>query len=157
MKRAALVLILLAVAGGILALQHRRPEAAPARIEEEVRALLEEQVAAWNRGDIEDFMAGYWKSSATAFVSSNGITRGWQNLLERYRRAYPDRKAMGTLTFSEIEITELSPHAALVLGRWQLERTSDRPGGVFTLVAQKRPEGWRIIHDHTSTVPAVPK
>lgn len=118
----------------------------------EVRAVLDAQVAAWNRGDVEAFMQGYWKSEKTEFVGSNGVIRGWQGVLDRYRRTYPDKSAMGRLTFSGLEITILSPEAALVLGQWQLEREHDRPGGVFTLVFRRFPDGWRIIHDHTSVV-----
>lgn len=117
-----------------------------------VRALLDAQAAAWNRGDIEGFMAGYWKSERTTFAGAKGVFRGWQALLERYRRDYPDRAAMGTLTFSDLEITVLAPDAALALGRWHLERASGPVGGVFSLVLRKLPEGWRIVHDHTSTV-----
>jgi len=122
------------------------------RPEDEVRAVLDAQVAAWNRGDVDAFMQGCWKSEKTEFVGSKGVIRGWQGVLDRYRRTYPNQSAMGKLTFSDLEVTALSPGAALVLGRWQLEREHDRPGGVFTLVFRRFPEGWRIIHDHTSVV-----
>jgi beta-aspartyl-peptidase (threonine type) len=118
----------------------------------EIRTALEEQAAAWNRGDVEGFMQKYWKSEQLTFVGSGGVTRGWQTVLERYKRTYPGPAAMGKLTFSELEITPLAKDAALVLGRWQLERAADRPGGVFTLVLRRFPAGWRIIHDHTSSV-----
>lgn len=118
----------------------------------EIRGVLEAQAAAWNRGDIGGFMQGYWKSPQTTFAGAQGVERGWQAVFDRYRRAYPDRAAMGTLTFSDIEITLLAPDAALILGRWRLARHGDRPGGVFTLVVRRFPEGWRIIHDHTSTL-----
>jgi len=118
-----------------------------------LRSLLQTQVDTWNRGDIEGFMEGYWKSGETALVSSSGVSRGWQALLDRYRRSYPDGAAMGQLQFSDLEITPLGPDAALILGRWQLVREKDRPGGVFTLIARRFPDGWRIIHDHTSSVP----
>ncbi len=127
------------------------------RAEAAIRQVLNEQNAAWNRGDIEGFMAGYWKSGATTFSGTSGVIHGWQGVLERYRRNYPNQKAMGRLRFSGLEITLLGPEAALVLGRWELERESDHPGGVFTLVARKFPEGWRIIHDHTSSVAATSK
>jgi ketosteroid isomerase-like protein len=130
-----------AILGGVPAL---------AAEQEEIRAVLDAQVAAWNRGDIEGFMAGYWKSDETLFAGANGFSRGWQALLERYRKNYPDRKAMGKLSFTELEIHALSNDAAYIVGRWQLERESDRPGGVFTLIARRFPEGWRIVHDHTS-------
>ena len=130
------------------------PHAAGAsrRPADEVRAVLDAQAAAWNRGDVESFMQGYWKSEKTEFVGSSGVVRGWQGVLDRYRRSYPDKSAMGRLTFSDLEVTGLSPDAALVLGHWQLEREHDHPGGVFTLVFRRFPEGWRIIHDHTSVV-----
>ena len=115
-----------------------------------IRTLLQAQQEAWNRGDIETFMVGYWKSEKTEFVGASGILRGWQAVLDRYRKTYPDKATMGKLTFSDLEITMLSTDSAYILGRWQLEREKDRPGGVFTLIAKKFPEGWRIIHDHTS-------
>ena len=121
--------------------------------EDAVRALLDTQVAAWNRGSVEGFMEGYWKSERTTFVSSNGITRGWQQLLDRYHKNYPDRSAMGTLAFTDLEITMLSRDAASIVGRWQLKREKDQPGGVFTLLARRMPEGWKIVLDHTSSVP----
>jgi len=124
----------------------------PANDEAQIRAVLDAQVAAWNRGDVDAFMLGYWKSAKTEFVGSTGVFRGWQAVLERYRKAYPDRQAMGHLTFSGLEVTMLGPDAALVLGHWSLEREHDRPGGVFTLIFRRFPEGWRIIHDHTSAV-----
>src|SRR6266849_3753416 len=146
----AVALIAFAVCWGDMA-----PGAVAARAESPdeaaIRALLEAQQAAWNRGDIEAFMVGYWKSDRTEFVGADGVERGWQAVLERYRRRYPNRQAMGKLTFSDLEITMLAPNAAFILGRWQLEREKDRPGGVFTLIARNFPEGWRIIHDHTSS------
>lgn len=120
--------------------------------QDEIRAVLDAQVQAWNRGDIDRFMEGYWKSDKTEFVGSSGVMRGWQAVLDRYRKTYPDRRAMGRLTFSNLEITLLSPGATLVLGYWKLDRERDHPGGVFTLVFRKFPEGWRIINDHTSAI-----
>jgi ketosteroid isomerase-like protein len=120
----------------------------------EIRSLLDAQAADWNRGDVEAFLAGYWNSDQTAFAGSQGILHGWQALLERYRKNYPDRKAMGTLAFSSLEITPLCPDAALVLGKWHLERDAGPIGGVFSLVLRRFPGGWRIIADHTSVVPA---
>ncbi len=121
-----------------------------AEAETALSALLRSQAEAWNRGDIVGFMAGYWKSDKTTFAGSSGVSRGWQALLDRYRRNYPDRAAMGQLAFTELEVTPLAPDAALILGHWQLKRQNDQPDGVFTLVARRFPEGWRIIHDHTS-------
>jgi ketosteroid isomerase-like protein len=119
----------------------------------ELAALLRAQAKAWNRGDIEAFMAGYWKSDRTTFAGTDGVFRGWQALFDRYRRNYSDRAAMGRLAFTDLEITPLGTDAAMILGHWELEREKDRPGGIFTLVARRFPEGWRIIHDHTSMAP----
>jgi uncharacterized protein (TIGR02246 family) len=115
-----------------------------------IRAVLTAQQSAWNRGDVETFMKGYWNSPDLTFAGSSGVTRGWETVMERYRRNYPDVAAMGHLDFSQVEIHVLGNDAALVLGRWHLKRANDEPGGFFTLVFQRFPEGWRIIHDHTS-------
>jgi ketosteroid isomerase-like protein len=118
--------------------------------EQQILAVLHEQQSAWNRADIETFMQGYWKSPDVSFASSAGVTRGWQPVLDRYREHYRDAQAMGQLDFRDIEVHVLGNDAAFVLGRWHLRRASDEPGGVFTLVFQRFPEGWRIVHDHTS-------
>ncbi len=124
-----------------------------------IRAVLESQQAAWNRGDLVAFLEGYWKSDQTEFLGAGGVQRGWQAVLDRYRRNYPDRKAMGQLTFSDLEITLLAPDAAYVAGQFHLAREADHPEGVFTLILRKFPEGWRIVHDHTSAfaAPAPPR
>lgn len=147
MKRVWLTYVVIALLGvsAVAAAESGNPEA-------EIHAVLDAQAQAWNRGDVDAFMEGYWKSEKTEFVGSEGAFRGWQAVLERYHKAYPGRQAMGRLTFFGLEINLLAPDAALVLGHWQLEREQDRPGGVFTLVFRKFPEGWRIIHDHTSVV-----
>ena len=124
-----------------------------ASVEKAIRAVLDAQVEAWNRGDVDTFMQSYWKSDKTEFVGASGIFRGWQVVLERYRKNYPDRRSMGTVQFSDLEVTVLSPNAALVVGKYHLQREADQPSGVFTLVFRKFPEGWRIINDHTSAVP----
>lgn len=127
-----------------------RPQATD--VTTEIRAMLAAQVTAWNHGDVAGFMEGYWKSPEVAYVSANGVVKGWQQMLDRYRKAYPDGHAMGQLTFSNVEISVLAPDAALVLGYWQLDRSMGLTGGVFTLVVRKFPEGWRIINDHTSVM-----
>ena len=116
----------------------------------EIQSVLTAQQDAWNRGDIDAFMNGYARSNSTAFVSEDEVTRGWETVRDRYRAKYSDRAKMGTLSFSDIEVTTLSPDSAVVLGRWQLKRTNDEPHGRFTLIFKHLPEGWRIIHDHTS-------
>jgi uncharacterized protein (TIGR02246 family) len=116
----------------------------------EIRAVLEAQAAAWNRGDIEGFMQGYWKSEETVFVSGDTVTRGWQTVLERYKRGYDSPAKMGQLTFSELDIKMLGKDAAIALGHWQLKRANDNPHGRFTLIFRRTKDGWRIVHDHTS-------
>jgi ketosteroid isomerase-like protein len=116
-----------------------------------IRAVLDAQRDAWNRGDIEGYMDGYDRSPKTEFVGGESISRGWQTVLDRYKKKYNSREKMGTLTFSEVEITLLSEDAALVLGRWRLQRASDEPHGTFTLLFRKKRAGWRIVHDHTSS------
>jgi uncharacterized protein (TIGR02246 family) len=150
MKRFGLLLALLTLLGSAA-------QAETGSAQAEIRGLLDAQVAAWNRGDLQAFMETYWKSPQTAYVGASGVLRGWQAVLERYRRVYPDRQAMGAVKFSDVEITLLSPDSAFVLGHWQLEREHDRPGGVFTLIVRKFPEGWRIVLDHTSAVSPPPR
>lgn len=115
-----------------------------------IRAVMDSQAAAWNRGDIDGFMEGYWKSDETLFLSGDSVTRGWQTVLDRYKRNYSSREKMGTLAFTELEVKPVNDEMAIVIGRWQLTRASDSPGGRFTLIFRRLPEGWRITHDHTS-------
>jgi ketosteroid isomerase-like protein len=119
-------------------------------ISSEIQSVLSAQQDAWNRGDINAFMNGYWRSDKTVFVSGDDVTRGWQKVLDRYKAKYSDRANMGTLTFSEIEITPLSNDSAVALGSWKLSRTNDQPHGRFTLIFRRFPDGWKIVHDHTS-------
>ena len=121
----------------------------------QIRSVLRAQQDAWNRGDIDGFMNGYARSASTVFVSEGTIRRGWETVRERYRKKYSDRAKMGTLAFSDLEIMLLSPDAGVVLGRWSLKRANDQPHGRFTLIFKRLPEGWRIVHDHTSA--ATPK
>jgi L-asparaginase / beta-aspartyl-peptidase len=115
-----------------------------------IHGVLVAQQDAWNRGDVDAFMAGYWRSAELSFSGSSGVSRGWDGVLARYKKNYPDRAAMGQLDFSSLEFRFLGTDHALVLGRWHLKRDKDELGGVFSLVWQRFPEGWRIIHDHTS-------
>ena len=144
-----LVLIVL-IASTFAVASMNRTAAAESGDEIQIRGLLQTQTDAWNRGDIEAFMAGYWRSDETAFVGASGITRGWQAVLDRYKKNYPDRKAMGHLTFSNLEVHVTCADAAFAIGQYQLEREADKPSGIFTLNFRKFPEGWRIIVDHTT-------
>jgi ketosteroid isomerase-like protein len=122
--------------------------------EAQIRAVLETQTAAWNRGDIDTFMTSYWKSEQTEFLGANGIAHGWQALLDRYHHTYPDRKSMGTLSFSDLEVHLTCADAAYAVGKFHLLRETDQPSGVFSLDFRKFPEGWRIVLDHTTAFPA---
>ncbi|MDH3494491.1 MAG: nuclear transport factor 2 family protein [Acidobacteriota bacterium] len=120
-------------------------------IESAIMTVLNKQVDAWNEGDIEGFMDGYWKSDDMRFVSGNSVSKGWQAAFDRYRKAYDSREKMGVLSFSEIEFTVLSKRSAYVKGRFTLERKEDKPTGLFTLVFRRFDGEWKIVHDHTST------
>ena len=154
MKRTVCGLLVLALAfgggsflGGLRA--SPGPATGPAAA---VRAILAEQQSSWNEGKVDLFLEGYWKSDGLTFSGSQGITRGFAGVRERYRKSYPDRQAMGKLDFTGLEVRVLNPDAALVLGHWHLIREKGDIGGVFSLVFQHFPDGWRIIHDHTSVV-----
>ena len=115
-----------------------------------IQAVLDAQVAAWNRGDIEAFMDGYERSEKTVFVGGDNVTRGWQTVLDRYKRNYDTREKMGTLKFSDLEVVPLGNDSALVLMRWHLQRAKDEPHGRSTLIMRRTKKGWKIIHDHSS-------
>jgi ketosteroid isomerase-like protein len=138
-----------------LAIVSRSAIASPADSSDEsqIRAVLEMQTAAWNRGDIDAFMTGYWKSEQTEFIGASGIVLGWQAVLDRYHRSYPDRAIMGTLSFSDLEVHLTCADAAYVVGKFHLVREADHPSGVFSLDFKKFPEGWRIVLDHTTAFP----
>jgi ketosteroid isomerase-like protein len=119
----------------------------------EIRSVLRMQQDAWNRGDIDRFMDGYAHSKDTVFISEDTVRRGWKTVRDRYREKYSDRTKMGLLTFSDLEIVSLSPDSVVALGRWRLQRANDQPHGRFTLIFRRLPEGWRIVHDHTSAAP----
>ena len=120
--------------------------------ETDIRAVLDRQVADWNRVDVDSFMQGYDRSDQTLFIGKN-VTRGWQQVIERYRTTYPTREKMGQLSFSEIEVHPLGDEYALVIGRFHLTRAAEKGGdasGVFRLTFHRTSEGWKIIADHTS-------
>ena len=116
----------------------------------DITKVMTDQAKAWNNGDIDGFMKGYWNSDKLVFVSGDNVTRGWQPTLDRYKKSYDSRAKMGTLTFSDLEITVLSKDSAVVLGSWSLAREADNPHGKFTLTFRRFKDGWRIIIDHTS-------
>src|ERR1700761_5935802 len=112
--------------------------------------VLETQRQAWNRGDVESYMDGYWHSDSLLFVGKTAPTKGFQATLERYKRSYPDKAAMGYLTFTIIKVELLDKNNAFVLGGWNLKREKDSPGGYFTLWFRKINGQWKIVVDHTS-------
>ena len=121
-----------------------------------ITQLLTNQQDNWNKDDVDAFMSAYWNSPELTFSGTGGIRRGFEAVRDRYKKSYPDRSAMGHLDFSELEFHFTSNDGALVLGHWHLTREKSGGGdigGVFSLVWQRFPEGWRIIHDHTSAVP----
>jgi|SRR5690348_4920904 len=115
-----------------------------------IEKVLKTQEAAWNRGDIGEFMFGYWRSKYTEFENESGIYQGWDDVLKRYEKTYPNRVAMGQLTFSGLEIHVLSGNSAYVIGKYRLDREKDHPEGVFTLIFRKFDDGWKIVNDHTT-------
>ncbi len=118
--------------------------------EETILEVLNLQKAAWNRGDIEGFMASYWKSDDLTFQSANTRTHGWREVFSRYKRNYTPGN-MGKLDFTDLAVRVLSADSAFVLGRFKLDIGGDHREGVFTLILMRTEDGWRIIHDHTSS------
>lgn len=118
-----------------------------------IRAVLDAQVAAWNAGKLEDFMSGYWRSPKLTFFSGGRKLSGWDATLERYRKNYQaEGKEMGKLKFSDLDIQLLGGSAAVVRGRYELKMSDGKElSGLYTLVFRKFTDGWKIIHDHTSS------
>lgn len=126
-------------------------ESGEARATADIHAVLGAQVEAWNRGSIDDFMAGYDASASTRFASGGDVTLGWETVRNRYRARYASREAMGRLAFTGLDVRVVSADDALVFGRWTLTRSGDAPTGLFTLLMHRTPAGWRVVHDHTSS------
>ena len=118
----------------------------------EIQQVLSTQAEVWNRHDLEAFMAGYWKSPELTFFSGANAARGWQAALDRYRKSYQSEgHEMGRLEFSDLQIEPLASNAAFVRGAWKLTFSDGKtPHGLFTLIFRKLPDGWKIVHDHTS-------
>jgi beta-aspartyl-peptidase (threonine type) len=138
------LLIWLLAAGNVWPQARQREESA-------IQRVLQDQVAAWNRGDLVAFMSGYWKSPDLTFFSGKEKTSGWEATIARYRKRYQEKGAnMGKLSFTDLDVEALGPDAAFVRGQFHLVRSKDTLTGRFTLIFKKFPEGWRIVHDHTS-------
>ena len=117
---------------------------------DDIAQVMTEQEAAWNRGDLEAYMQGYWHSDKMRFVSNGKFRYGWDETLAAYKQHYPDKATLGQLKFTIKDIKMLSNYAALVVGRWELTREKDSPKGVFTLLFEKIDDKWVITHDHSS-------
>lgn len=144
MKNLAITTLILLVSSVSLIAQSSKDAAA-------IRKVMDDQDAAWNRGDLDAFMTiGYWKSDKLKFVSGDKITYGWQQTLDNYKKTYGTAEKMGTLTFSGLEIELLSKDVAFVTGSWHLKREKDAPQGKFTLLWRKIGGKWLIVADHSS-------
>ena len=143
MRRLVLFCFLLITTMSIVALSQEREKA--------IERVLRDQVAAWNAGDIEGYMKGYWNSDSTVFLSGGNLTRGYNGVLARYKKSYDTREKMGKLEFAELQIRMITGNLGVATGIWKLHRVNDQPWGRFTLLVEKKLEGWRIIHDHTSS------
>lgn len=115
-----------------------------------IEQVLKDQQKAWNQGDLDKFMTGYLDSPELVFVGSNGIKRGYDTILTRYKQNYPDKESMGELHFSNLEFVPAGEGFYLVMGKFELNRATDNPSGYFTILWNKTTEGWKIINDHTS-------
>ncbi len=112
--------------------------------------LLDTQTAAWNQGDLQGFMKGYWENDSLRFIGKSGITYGWNNTLANYKRGYPDTAAMGKLQFTILVIKKLSPRYYEVVGKWYLKRSIGDASGHYTLLLRKIKGSWMIVSDHSS-------
>ena len=115
-----------------------------------IRQLLDKQTAAWNKGDIDRFMDGYWENDSLMFIGKSGVTYGWTNTLNNYKRGYPDTAAMGKLRFELLSVKRLSDEYYFVVGKWSLQRSIGNVGGHYNLLFRKINGKWVIIADHSS-------
>ncbi len=116
---------------------------------EAIKSVLFKQQEAWNAGNLEQFMEGYWRSDSLTFIGRNGLKNGWQNTLENYKKSYPDLDAMGKLNFEILDLDVLGPESAVMTGRYTLERKSDKPTGLFLLIWKLKNKMWVITTDQT--------
>ncbi len=118
--------------------------------EKEIRKILDTQIAAWNRGDIDNFMKGYWENDSLMFIGKSGVTYGWTNTLNNYKKGYPDTASMGKLTFTLLQVKKLSKEYYHITGKWFLKRSIGDMGGHYTLLFRKIEGQWVIVSDHSS-------
>jgi ketosteroid isomerase-like protein len=115
-----------------------------------IRKVLDNQIKAWNKGDIGGFMQGYWKNDSLMFIGKKGIIWGWQTTLENYKKNYPDTTAMGKLSFDIILVKKLSPDYYYIVGKWMLSRSIGDLSGHYNLLFKKINGTWLIVADHSS-------
>jgi hypothetical protein len=142
----AALLILLS----IKSIGQSKPARQIGRNETAIRKILNEQTTTWNSGNIESFMKGYWKNDSLMFIGKSGVTYGWTNTLNNYKRGYPDTATMGKLTYIIIEVKKLSRQFYHVTGNWHLKRSVGDAGGYYTLLFRKIKRQWYIVSDHSS-------
>lgn len=154
---AGYVALFLLLVGGGATVTRAAGANTPADDEKDIRAVLDAQVVAWNKGDLDGFMAGYWNDEKLTFISGGDITAGWKKTKERYVKRYQaDGKEMGKLTFGELHVETFGPNAAMLRGKFELTFEKEKDDkkksarGRFTLILKKLPDGWKIVHDHTS-------
>ena len=112
--------------------------------------MLRSQESAWNRGSIEEYMSGYWNSDSLEFIGKSGITKGWQQTLDHYKKSYPDKSTMGILQFDILSVELLSKTSAYVTGKWSIKREKGDISGHYTLLLKKINSQWVIVSDHSS-------
>lgn len=120
------------------------------KTETTIRNIMAAQELAWNRGDLEGFMDGYWHSDSLRFIGSKGLTYGWQQTLDNYKKSYPNADAMGQLKFTILSVEQLSRRSAYVIGKWHLTRKAGDLSGHYTLLWKKKGGKWMIVADHSS-------
>lgn len=118
---------------------------------QQIIRLLMNQKSAWNEGNLDQYMMGYWKNDSLSFIGKKGITKGWQATLDTYKKSYPDKAAMGQLQFDILKVELLSPTSAYVVGKWDLTRKEKgNLSGYFSLLLKKLDNKWVIVSDHSS-------
>ncbi|MET6999155.1 YybH family protein [Chitinophaga defluvii] len=144
--RFILFLFILSIFSGVLSINTyaQHPE------EQQIRALMQQQTAAWNEGDLNGFMQTYWQSDSLMFIGKSGVTYSWQATLDNYKKSYPDTAAMGKLNFNLLEFKPLTPVLYFVVGKWHLQRTAGDLQGHFSLLIRKINGEWKIVADHSS-------
>lgn len=142
MRRSLLILLITATCHELCLAQRNEAR--------QIQSVLAKQTEAWNKGNIENFMQGYWQNDSLTFISKSGVTYGWKQSLANYKKNYPDTSSMGKLDFTLIQIKRLSEQYYFVIGKWHLTRSIGDIGGHFTLLFRKIKNQWLIIADHTS-------